>query len=221
MLTGPLGMKRGFPHFAKRCLVLLVSFSLNVTAAMTQVDKKPLTATERLIRRYEKLIASGDLLTPAGWNRASKLFEKSEAYPQDGEISVVSTGGLVGEDWVHGDRAQVDTKWNDYYGTIDSALRLKPPTPSGSIVMAETFSLVFVRPPSNDAGRTTVASSPTAGEWKFEGALRTRSATIPEAIEYVEKMRDQSNDPAIRKNAGRTIAALKRLMRGRSAACAC
>ena len=29
------------------------------------------------------------------------------------------------EDWNDGSRAQVSTKWNDYYGTIDSNLQFK------------------------------------------------------------------------------------------------
>jgi len=221
MRTCPRRRKPSILHIAKCCVAPLLGISLSVTGAMAQAANKPLMPTERLIRRYEKLIAAGELLTPAGWKRASKLFEQSGDYPQNGEIQVVSTGGLVGEDWIHGDRAQVETKWNDDYGTIDSALRFKPPLPSGSVMMGQIFSLVFVRPPQHDAGKTTVASSSTAGEWEFEGSPRARSATIPAAVKYVEKMRDQSNDPAIRKNASRTLAALKRLMRGHSSSCAC
>ena len=41
-------------------------------------------------------------------------------------------------------------------------------------------------------------------------------------ISYVERMRDKSNDPAIRKNAERTIAALKRqITSGCGSASAC
>jgi hypothetical protein len=84
-------------------------------------------ATELVIARYENLIADGALLTPDGWRRAAKLFDQSNAYPQDGVIFLTSTGGALGEMWLKGDRAQVETKWTDYDGSIDSTLRYKPP----------------------------------------------------------------------------------------------
>ena len=180
------------------------------TGATAQNSKEQLKPTERLVRQYEKLIAAGDLLTPAGWRRASELFEKSNPYPPSGDIYVVSTDGVVGEDWVKADRAQVETKWDDNYGTIDSALRYKPPSPSGRIAMAQMFSLVLTHAQPAGSGNSTPLTEPAA-EWKFEGDLRIRSTTVPAAIKYVKRMRDRSTDPAIRKNAARTIAALKRL----------
>jgi hypothetical protein len=39
----------------------------------------------------------------------------------------MGTGGAVGEDWARDGTAEVETKWTDYYGTIDSALRYKVP----------------------------------------------------------------------------------------------
>jgi hypothetical protein len=181
------------------------------TGAAAQNSKEQLKPTESLVRRYEKLIAAGDILTPAGWKRASQLFEKSNPYPPSGEIYVVSTGGAVGEDWVKGDRAQVETKWDDNYGTIDSALRYKPPSPSGRIAMVQMFSLVLTHAQPDGSVNSTSATESPATEWKFEGDLHIRSATIYAAIKYVERMRDRSTDPAIRENADRTIAALKRL----------
>ena len=157
-------------------------------------------ATERVVSRFEKLILHGELLTPEGWDRASKLFVHAEPYPQDGEISVIWTGtSAIGEDWVRGDWAQVETKWNDWYGTIDSSLRFKSDI-NGRMPTIETYSLVLVHPQLG-----------VDGEWKIEGPLKARSADIPAAIRYVEKMRDQSADPEIRRNANRTIAALTRL----------
>jgi len=199
-------------RFGRMLYYILLVFTVPTgrTGAAAQNSKEQLKPTERLVRRYEKLIAAGDLLTPAGWKRASQLFEKSSAYPLSGEIYVVSTGGAVGEDWVKGDRAQVETKWDDNYGTIDSALRYKPPSPSGRIAMAQMFSLVLTHAQPDGSGNSTPLTEPAA-EWKFEGDLHIRSATVYAAIRYVQRMRDRSTDPAIRKNAARTIAALKRL----------
>jgi len=172
-------------------------------------------STELLIKRYEKLVAEGSLLTPDGWSRASILFDRSDAYPADGEIQLISGPGIIAETQRNGDLAEVGTKWGDYYGTIDSHLRYKPPAPEGRIMLEESFSVVFVHR-SPDAAVTAGNS----GQWLIKGPLHMRSADIRHAIRYVEGMRDQSNDPVIRRNAEKTITALKRFT-GCGSASAC
>jgi hypothetical protein len=202
----------------RRAAALIVLVGVIACSAQVPKAQKP---TELVIRRYEKFIADGSLLTPEGWKRASKLFDTSDPYPRNGEIWVVSTGGLVGEDWVKEDRAQVETKWNDSFGTIDSSLRLKPPDASGSIMMGEIFSLVFIHQPSGTKGAGEASETAGLGEWKIEGPRHVRTATVPVAIRYVTEMRDRSNDPVIRRNADKTIAALKRLGHRCGSASAC
>jgi hypothetical protein len=207
-----------FAAVGRRCAALVILFGVIASVAQVPTAQKP---TELVIRRYEKFVADGSLLTPEGWKRASELFDTSDAYPANGEIWVVSTGGAVGEDSIKGDRAQVETKWNDSFGIIDSSLRLKPPDPSGSIMMGEIFSLVFIHRPSGTKGTSDAPEPAGLGEWKIEGPRRVRTATIPVAIRYATEMRDRSNDPVIRRNADKTIAALKRLGHGCGSASAC
>lgn len=199
------------PRICRLCARHLLALLATVMAT-GQAHKRPLKATELVVKRYERLIAHGSLLTLEGWKRASGVFDKLDPYPEHGEISIISTGGSIGEDWVKGNRAQVETKWDDYYGTIDSFLRfhLGPHCPTG---MLESFSLVCVSPRGGEEkGAATDASC--GGEWKIEGPLQARSATIEAATKYVAEMRDRSSDPAIRKNANSTITALRRLTGG-------
>ena len=194
---------------------------LRPTPAPAQIRKHHRTPTELVVLRYEKLIADGSLLSSEGWERSAKLFDRTDPYLPDSEISLMSTGELLAENWVKGDRAMVGTKWGDFYGTIDAGLRYKPPTPSGSIMMGSEYFLVFARSDSetddgNGAGKTT----PT-GEWKIEGPQRTRAATPEQAIIYLTRKLEESSDPVLRKNAARAINSLKRAIRGRGAACAC
>ncbi len=199
---------------------LLATFLfLGLTAASAEAPKLRQKPTELVVARYEKLIATGALLTPEGWARASKLFDQQIPYPKDGEILVESTGGLLAEDWVNGDRAQVETKWNDYYGKIDANLKYTPPTPNGGAAMpaAEMFSL-RKELSGNQVSRTERA---TGWEWRIEGPLQVRRATVAFAIKYVADMCDKSHDPVVRRNANNTIAALKRVSRGCGNASAC
>ena len=62
-----------------------------------------------MVVQYEKLVGTGALLTPEGWNRAEKLYVESVAFPPNGEISLMTIGGALGEMSVNGDRAEVET----------------------------------------------------------------------------------------------------------------
>jgi hypothetical protein len=194
---------------------------LGLIPAVAQAPDAHPKPTELVIRRYEKLIASGALLTPDGWKRASRLFEGSDPYPRTGEIKVVSTGGSVGENWTRGDDAEVETKWNDFYGTIDAVLRYKPGPYDGSIIMGQIFPMVRTHPELGTDEQNKATGLTRPGEWKIKATQRVRFATIPGAIQYVEGIRDQSKDPVIRENARKTIAALKRLRHGCGSASAC
>jgi hypothetical protein len=179
--------------------------------AIAQAPRAGLKPTELVVKRHEKLILHGALLTPEGWELASKLFTAADPYPKNGEILVAWTGArAIGEEWNDGSRAQVNTKWNEYYGKIDSSLRFKT-DPLGNLPELESFTLAFVpEKPAATNGPDGIAQA----YWKIEGPLRVRAASISYAIKYVEEISRTSNDPAIKKNATQTIKSLRRLGSG-------
>jgi len=191
---------------------MLLVMSMTVIAAVAQGPQSNGKATERVVRQYEKLIADGAFLTPEGWKKTSRIFGRSNPYPKDGEVLLTSQAGLIGENWVRGDRAEVERKWTDFRGSIDSDLRYKPASPSSDVIPAILdYSLVF----TNRHVDIEEGGSPKevlgTWEWKIEGPQSERWATVEKAIIYVREMRDKSGDPAIQKNANKTIAILKRL----------
>jgi len=202
--------KTWFISLRKRFLVGISFLALSATVSLAQVLQHA-RPTERLIKCYEKLVAEGSLLTPEGWSRASKLFARPGPYPAHSDIQLISSPGIIGETRLDGDRAQVDTKWGDYYGTIDSLLQFKGLSEyGGSVMLAESFSLLYIHQPRADGG----SPSSDAGEWKIDEAGSVRAASIPAAIKYLEDRRNASKDPTLRRNAGKTIDALKHLHSG-------
>lgn len=196
-----------------KSLFLLIGW-LSGAAQAPQVRLKP---TELVIKQYERLVLHGALLTPEGWKLASSFFTAPQPYPENGEIQVEWTGtNVLGEEWNDGSRAQVNTKWNDHYGAIDSNLRFKS---DAVLPLAEYFTLVLVPREGNTHGKGK--ADRTSGGWKIEGPLRGRVAYIPDAIKYLERMRDQSKDPRIRKNAENSITALRSLKSGCGTGSAC
>jgi len=192
-----------------------------VAAQTPQSHGKP---TERVIIEYEKLVANGEFLTPEGWKMAGKLYDQSNVFPRQGEISLMSTGGSLGENWSKDNQAEVETKWTDYYGTIDSALRYRPPKQDFPVAMTSfTFHLVYINK-HRDIGTNgeTIRELTGPWEWKIEEPRMARWTTVNRAIKYVALMRDKTDDSIIKRNADRTIATLKRISRnacGNASAC--
>jgi hypothetical protein len=167
---------------------MLLVMSMTVIAAVAQAPQSKEKATERVVRQYEKLIADGALLTPEGWKKTSRIFGRSNPYPKDGEVLLTSQAGLIGENWVRGDRAEVERKWTDFRGSIGSDLRYKPADPISSELPAiYDYSLVFTnRHIDIEEGGSTREVLGTWG-WKIEGPQRERWATVEKAIIYVRR----------------------------------
>jgi hypothetical protein len=204
--------QRPSDQFRIRIQAVVLILSVSAVAAVAQAPQSNGKATERVVRQYEKLIADGAFLTPEGWRKVSRIFLRSNPYPKDGDILLTSQAGLIGENWVRGDRAEVERKWIDFRGSIDSSLRYKPAMPTIDVIPAILdYSLVFTnRHVDIEEGGTTREVLGT-WEWKIEGPQSERWATVEKAVIYVTEMRDKSDDPIVKRNANRTIAILKRL----------
>jgi hypothetical protein len=135
----------------------------------------------------------------------------------------MSVGGAVGEDWVKGSRAEVETKWTDYLGAIDSSLRYQRPKSDVPVTMTVfLFDLVYSdKHRYLGADGQTIRESTGPGQWKIQGPPIARWTTVDRAIAYVSAMRDKTDDPLIKRNADKTIATLKRLSKSCGSASAC
>ena len=207
----------------KRLHAILSVLFLGVVSVTTQAPKSQGKPTEQLVVHFEKLVANGGFLTPRGWKMAGELFARWGPFPRDNKIALMTVGGSLGETWVKDDQAQVETKWTDDLGTIDSALRFKPPNDEiRSDMTSVVFHLIYTNK-HRDIGAKGETIREVSGpwEWKIDEPLIIRWATVDRAIEYVEQMGNKSDEPIIRTNAARTIAALKRLNPGCGRASAC
>ena len=203
--------------------VLMAVLFLTPMVARAQTPVSNGKPTEKVVIQYERLVAKGEFLTPEGWKEAGKLYEQADAFPPDGEISLMDTGGAVGENWLRGDRPEIETKWTDYFGTVDSALRYKTPhSPVPVTMTAYVFRLTYTNK-HRDIGKNGETMREVDGpwEWKIEGPRMARWTTVDRALEYVAMRREKTDNPVIKKNADMTIAALKKLRKpcGNASAC--
>jgi hypothetical protein len=174
---------------------------LTLTAVQAQTPQSHGKPTEQVIIQYEKLVAKGAFLRPDDWKAACKLYDQSREFSPRAEISLMSVGGSLGENWLKDNRAEVETKWTDYWGTIDAALRYRPPKRSPPFdvpVTMTTFVFQFVYTNKHREVGTkgeTIREITGPWEWKIEQPRMARWATLRRAIEYVTQMRDKTDDP--------------------------
>jgi hypothetical protein len=152
--------------------------------------------------KYETLIMQGALLSRDGWGKAVPLFENPKPYPASSPIRIMWTPRYIGENWARGNRAQVESKWIDYYGFVDAKLQYHAPEPC---VLAWEYDLV----------RTD-----TLADWKLVW-INERAGTIEQVIAYLKQRQEATPDSLIKRHANRSIEALQNFLnnfkRGRGA----
>lgn len=147
--------------------------------------------TSAVVVEFRKLIREGALLNPSGWQQAARLFEGADPFPADGSIHVMSAAGIVGETQSDDSSAEVQSKWDDSYGTVDSRMR-------------------YILPKERTCGSISIYHlAKVRGTWKIKGRLTTRLAAIGPAIVYVTAVRDKTKNSVVRKNAIKTLVILK------------
>lgn len=189
------------------------------TAISAQATEPAKGSAEEALDGFYKLINDGALLTTNGWRRAAKLFERESARP-DEEVIFVVTGFPLGNGPmdVSGDRAVAYQKWVDDVGTIDSKFRYHPPPKEEREVEVVVRIFRLVRTAKHweltADNRLEEISGPM--QWRIEGTLTTRTASRAAAIRYLTDKYEKITDPALKANAGRTIAILKGLPKRRT-----
>lgn len=203
-----------------RVVALIICLTALNVIAQQRPAKKPPKPTEEVVLKYQKLVTTGAFLSPEGWKRAGKLFSRSAPYPGHSEIFLIAVG-YVGEDWQRGTQAQVESKWGDNDGSIDSKLRYHPPQNHHMTIF--TYSLIYTdRHEFLDKNGATIRVENIAPGWRIKGPQKVRIATIKSVIPYLENAAAESSDPAAKANAAKTLKILRKPISGcRQSANAC
>ena len=178
------------------CLSLLsiIFLGFGPIPIRAEKPKKPSKLTELVVWNYETLIMEGALLSRGGWEKAVPLFDNPVPYPVNSPIRIMWTPRYIGEHWVSGNRAEVESKWIDYYGLVDGKLQYHPPEPC---VLALGYRL---------------ARTDTLSDWKLIWS-NERAGTVEQVIAYLKQRREATLDSAVRRNANRSIESLEKLLR--------
>jgi hypothetical protein len=175
-------------------------------------------APKEIIEKLWRMAARGELLTLKGRAEASTLFTKPGPPRENKAVRIISDYYAVNPSSVDGAKATVDVGFLDA-GEVDANLRYSAPAPMPRMVLHASLTyhlvskLAYVMVYGPD-GKALVEKKEIPGEiiWQVDGPPPPPWVTVNAAIRYVLEMRDNSNDPATRKNADQTLAKLKKLL---------
>jgi len=201
-----------------------------VIPAPAQNQATPRSPKEVLLA-YRAMDAAGQRLTAGGWYRACRFFVKPSPPPRH-YVMAVMDGEVFNDFRVNGDRADVSLRCSAV-GQIDPSGRFtslvapslmdssghlvtqpKASPMHGPVPVMRSYGLVRTDThwefgPAREGPRE-VKGPP---EWRLEYFEFEPWVTIEVAIRYLTGLRDESGSEVIKKNADKSIAALRGLLR--------
>lgn len=212
--------------------IAVVVLAFAVTPSRAQTTTVGQRSPVDVVRDFMKIETSGGRLTFQGWCKASAFFIRPNFYPGTGRIHVI-----LNDQANYAEETARAQNWAEVYagmnevGEIDEELRFEPsPPPPHGIKVKEGPSIRFdlvLTDKHWQLGPDGAMSRPITGppEWKIVNESPELCITINAAVRYVAEIAAKTNDPAIRKNAGNALAALKRMqlpiVKDPPSACAC
>lgn len=182
---------------------------LVVPGVCAQSGTKEINSPKQVVEEFWKLETEGGRLTAKGWYKAGVFFVRPGPAPRKKTIAITSGKHKcsVDERWVRGNHAEIANQCFDL-GRIDNSLRYTPPDS-----LAYKINLVYRLTLTDkhweigpDGVTETEVSGPLA--WRIENPEPVLWLTVGAAARYVREQRDKTSDPAIKKNADQTLAAL-------------
>jgi hypothetical protein len=203
------------PHMEQKLVIALVlgltAFTVGGQERNNQPNINDLELTPKeVVEQLWNMATRGDLLTKAGWIRASQFFTTPVAPPAHHVVLVMSNRyGVVGVS-IEGNSAKVQLAY-DKVGQLDSQLRFTSAPPTNACETAEEYHLVtthrhIVTYASDGKTKVEDKEIPESIIWQIEGATSWPPwTTVNAAIRYVLEQKARATDPVVKKNADHTI----------------
>lgn len=200
-------------------LGILVLISVAVSPIELPAQGPALKPPGEVVRAYRKMDSEGGRLTTNGWYRAARFFVKPPSQPRY-RIVVVMGGEVIEEHpRIIGNRTKVGLR-RDELGQIDSAgrftslvapslldssghYRKKPwgPELHGPVYVGGHYELVLTDTYWEfTPGREGLREVRGAPEWRIENFDIHPLVTVPAAIRYLTRLRDDSDSEVIKRN---------------------
>lgn len=195
----------------KRYLFISKTWLVLGLIAMAGGSKSPQLSPRDILQRFCELDTTGKQLEDQGSREIAALFTQ----PGDHRPEKI----IVIRDFVVSKPSSTDNKKAEFYveyiylGQIDlSSLQFSrlPDFPPGPSKVRSAFNLVSKSDHITESNGSMQTQKPTP-EWRIDGSPPEPHLAIAAGISYIKHMRNKTADPAIRKNAEKTLVALGRL----------
>jgi hypothetical protein len=201
---------------AQRLSVFVNVLVFAATAAFAQAPAPSPKQPLEVVKRFWTLETAGKRLMPGGWRETASFFVRPSPPPREKVIHVVWHDSVAENSrgrTAH--RAEVYAAFVNL-GRLDSSLRfVQAPerTVDGSLigVTMEKFVVVLTDKYWEVGADGRLKEAAGAEEWRIQESPPDLYITVEAAIRYVTQEREQAKDPVVKKNANRTLAALKRV----------
>ncbi|MGA7694550.1 MAG: hypothetical protein WCA76_05945 [Candidatus Sulfotelmatobacter sp.] len=189
-------------------IVLLISIP-----CLAQQATSPPAVPSKVIEEFWRIETGGGRLTPEGWYETSRFFIRSGLLPERKVINVIRNGrnDAIEETARTPTWAEVSVS-TDALGHVDSLLRFtrSPVRGAGGVLILKgpilTFDLVLTEKQwklGKDGGMDL--GSHVGPQWLITCGGDTAWINLDAAIAYVKDMRANSKDPAVKRNADKTL----------------
>lgn len=209
-ISGP-SMRRGLSTPTRAAI-----FSALALCSFAQSSAERGGSPKEVVELFLKADATGERLTIEGQRRAAAFFERPSPVSRSQTLTV-GTCEMTGQVIVTGDRAEVWTE-GDLWGTIDPTARFSPSVPgpdgrsAGPVLLRCQFILVF-SDTYWELAPDGLSLKQTKGKaaWRIESTNWGPQLSLATAVRYLTGLRDKSGNPAVRKNAEKSLAELRGL----------
>lgn len=191
-----------------RLMVNVIAVLVIAILASTQPSAGQTKSPKAVVDEFWKMETQGGRLTPDGWKAADAYFVRPSKPPKDLVIGVVDNEYSIGDPATRtSNTATVTVHVGGLMWKIDPNMRIS--ILSDQVKGFVAYELVLTGTHWESApDRRTLREVSGEPEWRIEkeGDIWL---TVDTAIRYLSHVRDTTSDPAIKRNADRSLATLR------------
>ena len=162
----------------------------------------------QMVEQFVKMDVEGLRLTPQGWHKADALFSRP-GNPSQPKVLIVIGRHYAVSRAARGNMEEFYVGYEEV-GRIDASLHFEPTIAAVETRSFEKYTVVLMSARPLETGGETKIEAGARHEWRIDGGQPAEMhLTAVTAMRYVSRMRAETANPILKKNAEQTIAKLR------------
>lgn len=198
----------------KASMFVVVFSSVAVTALWNSVPDQ-VHSPKQVVEQFCKMDAEGRFLSPEDWSELTGMVNY-RVLGSGPDITIIKTYA-VGDPVVRGDSARVDVRfevWGTLYVSSLRFVREEGMTSGEPVKKDKGFALSFSEKYMEIRKGGEQVEGKGSPRWTFGEPFIHPHISLETAVRYLIAQRDETNDPALKANAQKSLAALRAIVAG-------